>query len=55
MNRYCFFALAVAVVLPIVGSAEEPVFPFYMPKEKPDMPLSAAMERVYDNYDAPTY
>lgn len=32
-----------------------PVFPYEMPKKKPDMPLSAAMERAYDNYDAPTY
>lgn len=28
-------------------------FPFYLPKEKPDRPLSAAMERLYDAYEAP--
>jgi hypothetical protein len=26
-----------------------------MPKEKPDMPLSAAMERAYTDYSSPTY
>ena len=28
-------------------------FPFILPKEKPNMPLSRAMERNYDNYLAP--
>ncbi len=28
-------------------------FPFYLPKEKPDRPLSGAMERLYDAYEAP--
>ena len=28
-------------------------FPFYLPKEKPNRPLSAAMQRSYDNYMAP--
>ena len=28
-------------------------FPFILPKEKPDMPLSKAMERNYTNYSAP--
>lgn len=27
-------------------------FPFMLPEEKPDRPLSAAMERLYDNYPA---
>ncbi|MFR9652132.1 MAG: hypothetical protein SNG35_08945 [Rikenellaceae bacterium] len=29
------------------------VFPHKMPTEKPDFPLSAAMERMFDNYPAP--
>ncbi|MEM9848217.1 MAG: glycoside hydrolase [Bacteroidota bacterium] len=35
--------------------AEAPTkgFPFVLPKEKPDQPLSAAMQRNYDNYLAP--
>jgi hypothetical protein len=44
------------LLLPMVGNAEEEKnFPFHMPKEKPDMPLSAAMNRLYDNYSVPTY
>ncbi|MBT7165682.1 MAG: glycoside hydrolase, partial [Victivallales bacterium] len=31
------------------------VFPFGLPREKPDMPLSQAMERLYTRYPAPTY
>jgi hypothetical protein len=30
-------------------------FPFYMPDKKPDMPLSKAMERAYDQYESPSY
>ncbi|SNR31419.1 Glycosyl hydrolases family 43 [Lutibacter agarilyticus] len=33
--------------------AEQKSFPFQLPKEKPNMPLSRAMERNYDNYLAP--
>ncbi|MEM7812344.1 MAG: glycoside hydrolase [Planctomycetota bacterium] len=36
------------------ASAAEPVFPYIIPDEKPDIPLSAAMERAFDRYDAPT-
>lgn len=32
---------------------DEGGFPFYLPKEKPDRPLSAAMARIYDAYEAP--
>jgi hypothetical protein len=32
-----------------------PVFPYGLPREKPDMPLSQAMERLYTRYPAPTY
>jgi hypothetical protein len=36
-------------------SKDAPVFPFGLPREKPDMPLSQAMERLYTRYPAPTY
>jgi hypothetical protein len=32
-----------------------PVFPYSLPREKPNIPLSRAMERLYTRYDAPTY
>lgn len=32
---------------------ETEAFPFWLPKEKPDRPLSAAMKRNYEAYDAP--
>ncbi|WP_136080162.1 glycoside hydrolase family protein [Pontiella desulfatans] len=45
-----------AVALPLFGTGGEPSsFPFKMPLEKPSMPLSAAMERAYDDYASPTY
>ena len=34
---------------------DAPVFPYGLPKTKPDMPLSRAMERLYTRYSAPTY
>ena len=35
-------------------STEEPgAFPFVLPIEKPNRPMSAAMERIYTNYEAP--
>ena len=42
-------------LLAVMGTAvaEEQSFPFMLPKEKPDMPLSAAMERLYSAYPAP--
>ncbi|WP_297086543.1 family 43 glycosylhydrolase [uncultured Draconibacterium sp.] len=44
----------VAVLLFFTGQAQEPKgFPFTLPKEKPNRPLSAAMERNYDAYLAP--
>lgn len=32
-----------------------PEFPFDMPRQKPDMPLSRAMQRLFDAYSAPSY
>ncbi len=42
------FAAALCIAAEPQGS-----FPFVLPKEKPDMPLSAAMERLYTKYPAP--
>ncbi len=41
-----------ATAAPAVSAAS---FPFELPARKPDQPLSAAMERLYANYPAPTY
>ena len=35
--------------------ADTPVFPYGLPRERPDIPLSSAMERLYTRYSAPTY
>lgn len=43
-----------AVLLCAAGQAASP-FPFSLPEKKPDLPLSAAMERLYTSYPAPTY
>ncbi len=40
-------------VLPAVCNAQSP-FPYGVPKAKPDMPLSKAMERAYTRYMSPT-
>ena len=47
--------IACLFMFPVIASAEATVFPYGVPKEKPDMPLSAAMERAYADYSAPTY
>ncbi len=44
--------LAAAAVAP---ADDPPPFPFLLPEEKPEQPLSAAMERLYDQYESPTY
>ncbi len=36
-----------------VETKNQEAFPFNLPDEKPDRPLSAAMERLYTNYSAP--
>lgn len=43
--------LLLAAESPATNSA--PTFPFVLPKEKPDRPLSASMERLYMDYMAP--
>ncbi|MEX0320848.1 MAG: glycoside hydrolase family 117 protein [Puniceicoccaceae bacterium] len=49
-----FLSLILFLVLTLTSAtAGEPKgFPFMLPEEKPDRPLSAAMERLYDNYPA---
>lgn len=50
----CVVAGWLAATLCACGShAQQDAFPYVLPKEKPDRPLSAAMERNYDAYPAP--
>ncbi len=57
MNKNSLPVIATAVLLASLLScgswADERGFPFMLPKEKPDRPLSAAMERNYTAYPAP--
>ncbi|MCP5519993.1 MAG: family 43 glycosylhydrolase [Verrucomicrobiales bacterium] len=47
--------LATVALLPVTGqAADEGGFPYILPMSKPARPLSAAMERLYDDYSAPT-
>lgn len=45
-------ALAASVLTSV--AAEPPAFPYALPEKKPDLPLSAAMERLYDDYPGVT-
>ena len=54
MKRSSCSALLVVVVLSALSSAEEKTLPYNMPREKPNMQLSKAMERAYTQYSAPT-
>ena len=46
-------ALALAVILPSLGAQNENYFPYGgVPKERPDIGLSPAMERIYSDYSA---
>ena len=45
------------VILYLIGSraiAQPPGFPYLLPDTRPDRPLSVAMQRLYDDYLAPT-
>ena len=57
MKLFSFLLLSLALATSCFGanSATPPPkgFPFSLPKEKPDRPLSAAMARIYDQYEAP--
>jgi len=46
------FLLLLGFLLPVGGLAEGSVFPHRMPAQKPDIPLSSAMERMF-RYPAP--
>jgi hypothetical protein len=46
--------LAAFGLQPLTAAAEPGAFPYVFPATKPDRPLSAAMERLYDAYFAPT-
>jgi len=46
--------LWVGVVTSSAAGAEPAGFPYRLPDQRPDRPLSAAMERLYDEYLAPT-
>ena len=52
MNK---FILTLTIIFAFtVSNAQNPKgFPFKLPEEKPNRPLSAAMERNYDAYMAP--
>ncbi|MDZ8117787.1 family 43 glycosylhydrolase [Pontiella sp. NLcol2] len=57
MKKGCMiYGLLAVLIVPIPGNAaEQQSFPYKLPMEKPDIPLSEAMERVYDDYASPTY
>ncbi|TWT49395.1 Glycosyl hydrolases family 43 [Rubripirellula amarantea] len=55
MNVQRLLLFFTACCLSWIGYADEPFFPFKIPTEKPDMPLSEAMNRAYDDYESPTY
>ncbi|WP_413432968.1 glycoside hydrolase family 117 protein [Crateriforma spongiae] len=45
---------SLVVVVAVTASAQDTVYPYGVPAEKPDMELSAAMERAYEQYIAPS-
>ncbi len=55
MKRIRFLTSLVFLVSLESTYAAEQVFPYEMPREKPAMALSKAMERAYTQYSAPTY
>ncbi|AWB65574.1 glycoside hydrolase [Saccharobesus litoralis] len=50
MKRLPILIATLAMCFALPGIAKD--FPYEMPREKPDMPLSAAMHRIFDNYPA---
>jgi len=48
------FAITSTGLLSLAVAAEPAAFPYKLPEKKPDRPLSVAMERLYDQYSAPT-
>lgn len=55
MHQRRFVTLALPFLLPTFANGQDSFFPYKMPKQKPSIPLSAAMERTYDAYESPTY
>lgn len=54
MNKKLIFGLFIAIGIAFVSYGQEHQhFPYKLPKEKPDIPLSRALHRNYDNYMAP--
>ena len=51
--NWFFLSLCAALAAGCSTAQPQASFPFILPKEKPDMPLSAAMERLYTKYPAP--
>jgi len=56
MNKRLFaaFAFASTGLLSQAAAAEPAAFPYNLPEKEPNRPLSVAMERLYDQYSAPT-
>ena len=48
-----FFLLTVLFSCKQQAAKEQGGFPFHLPKEKPNREMSAAMERIYTDYEAP--
>lgn len=54
MNKKQIFGIVFLMGALMFSFGQEPThFPYKLPKEKPDQPLSVAMHRNYDNYMAP--
>lgn len=54
MSSLLWLGLLMLGVLGSRAAAQSPGFPYLLPDKKPNRPLSAAMERLYDDYLAPT-
>lgn len=54
-KKYLLILFTALVAFSCSSQQQQPQdeFPFMLPKEKPNRPLSEAMERLYDNYPAP--
>lgn len=52
---FCLAATLLVSSIQVQAAPDAPTsgFPFVLPKEKPDRPMSAAMERIYNDFDAP--
>lgn len=55
MNRFLLITIMTIANVPSSDSSPEQSFPFDLPYECPDMPLSAAMQRAYRQHPTPQY